>query len=71
MSKKEIVAAGLVIIMLICLLLQGVSYLIRTGKSLSPQQERFNHFLDNVYCLCLFGIGILVVMIAVIHDQTP
>ncbi|USS87661.1 hypothetical protein M3M39_06005 [Fructilactobacillus hinvesii] len=70
MSKKEVIAAGLVLIMLFCLLLQGISYLVSAGK-LSPKQERFNHFLENIYCLCLFGIGILVVMIAIVHDQTP
>ncbi|USS85189.1 hypothetical protein M3M35_00495 [Fructilactobacillus myrtifloralis] len=67
MSKKEIVATGLVLVMLVCLLLQGLLALFHTETKLA----RFNHLLESVYCLCLVGIGMLVVLIAVMHTNAP
>ncbi|WP_413628110.1 hypothetical protein R4B61_02725 [Fructilactobacillus vespulae] len=67
MRPKELIAAVLVFIMLLCLLIEAGVYVFISNPSRG--QKRIYNYLDKLYCFCLFLICALVVAVSVARDS--
>ncbi|WP_429970317.1 hypothetical protein ACQW5G_04710 [Fructilactobacillus sp. Tb1] len=64
---KEIIAAALVLMMLLCLAVEAVVYVF--VKNPSSGQKLTYALFDKIYCFCLFLICMLVVLLSVVHGS--